>query len=103
MPRRQQGWSLAGWSGACTGTGSCDVTMTQNQSVTAAFTQNTSRLTVSTSGNGSVTSADGFINCPGTCSHAYVGNTQVTLNTYPAQGWSLTPGAAHAAAMAPVP
>ena len=45
-------------------------------------------LTVSTSGNGTVTSTDGFINCPGTCSHSYLDNTPVTLNATPAQGWS---------------
>jgi uncharacterized repeat protein (TIGR02543 family) len=31
------GDSFAGWSGACTGTGSCQVTMTQARSVTATF------------------------------------------------------------------
>ena len=49
-----------------------------------------STLTVSTSGNGSVTSTDGFINCPGTCSHPYLDNTQVTLNATPATGWAFT-------------
>jgi uncharacterized repeat protein (TIGR03803 family) len=46
-----------------------------------------STLTVSTSGNGTVTSTDGFISCPGTCSHSYPPNTQVTLNATPGQGW----------------
>ncbi len=44
-------------------------------------------LTVSTTGNGSVTSTDGFIICPGTCSHTYPGNTPVTLNATADQGW----------------
>ena len=44
-------------------------------------------LTVSTSGNGTVTSTDGFISCPGTCSHSYPLNTPVTLNATPGQGW----------------
>ncbi|MCK7492666.1 MAG: hypothetical protein MZW92_14785 [Comamonadaceae bacterium] len=35
--RRRLG-AFAGWSGACTGTGSCQVTMTQVRSVTASFT-----------------------------------------------------------------
>ena len=83
------GFGLAGWSGACSGTGtSCEVTMTQDQSVAAAFLP-LHFLTVVTNGNGSVKSADGFIDCPGTCSHAYVENSIVTLNSYPAQGWSL--------------
>src|ERR1022692_4775477 len=44
-------------------------------------------LTVSTSGDGTVTSTDGFIICPGTCSHTYPANTPVTLNATPGQGW----------------
>jgi uncharacterized repeat protein (TIGR02543 family) len=31
------GWTFEGWGGACTGTGSCVVLMSQDQSVTAAF------------------------------------------------------------------
>ena len=84
------GWTLSAWSGACSGSDSCQVNMTQNQSVTATFTQAYYALTVSTAGNGSVTSADGYINCPGTCSHTYISLTQVTLNASPAQGWSLS-------------
>ncbi len=44
-------------------------------------------LTVSTSGDGTVTSTDGFISCPGTCSHTYSLGAQVTLNATPGQGW----------------
>ncbi len=84
------GWTFTGWSGACSGTGACDVTMNHNQSVTATFTQNSYTLTVSASGNGTVTSTDGFINCPEACSHSYLSNTQVTLNANPAVGWGLS-------------
>ncbi|MGA2905425.1 MAG: hypothetical protein ABSD98_16485, partial [Candidatus Korobacteraceae bacterium] len=86
-----QSWVFGGWSGACSGTGSCNVTMTQNQSVTATFTTGDYyTLTVSTAGNGTVTSTDGYIDCPGTCSHTYPSLTQVMLNASPAQGWSLS-------------
>ncbi len=47
-------------------------------------------LTVTTAGNGSVTSTDGFIDCPQTCSHSYPAGTQVTLNSAPAQGWAFS-------------
>jgi uncharacterized repeat protein (TIGR02543 family) len=45
-------------------------------------------LTVSFSGNGTVTSNDGNISCPGTCSYVYPANTQVTLNATATQGWT---------------
>ena len=84
------GWTFGSWSGACSGGNpSCTVTMSQNQSVTATFTQLSYTLTVTPSGSGSVTSSDGFINCPGSCSHTYLSNTVVTLSANPAQGWSL--------------
>jgi len=47
-------------------------------------------LTVTTAGNGTVTSTDGFINCPGTCSHTYPAGTPVTLNATPAQNWAFS-------------
>ena len=84
------GWSFSGWSGACSGTGQCNLTMTQDQSVSATFTQNSYTLTVSTFGSGTVTSSDGYINCPGTCTHTYLSLTDVTLTATPAQGWSFS-------------
>jgi hypothetical protein len=36
-PDPDPGWEFAGWSGACTGTTACVVTMTQARSVTATF------------------------------------------------------------------
>jgi hypothetical protein len=62
--------------------------MTGNESATATFTQNSYTLTVSISGQGSITSTDGNINCPGTCSHTYLSLTQVTLNAAPAHNWN---------------
>ncbi len=45
-------------------------------------------LTVAVVGDGSVASTDGFIHCPGTCSHTYAYGTPVTLNASPGQGWT---------------
>ncbi len=83
------GWAFTGWTGACTGTGSCTVTMTNNQTVAATFLPYY-MLTVNPTGNGSVQSNDGFINCPGECSYSYVANTPVVLNAVPAPGWSVS-------------
>src|SRR5919199_1701510 len=47
------GWMFAGWSGACTGTGACTVTMPNAESVTATFVP-VYTLTVSTFGPGYV-------------------------------------------------
>ena len=83
-----QGWQFSGWGGACTGSNpSCTVTMSGNETVSAAFVQSTYTLTVSMSGDGSITSNDGYINCPGSCSHTYLSLTQVTLNAAPTHGW----------------
>lgn len=58
------GWTFQGWSGACSGTGSCTVTMTQARSVTAHFVQPAINYTlqVNVNGSGVVTSSSG-INC----------------------------------------
>jgi uncharacterized repeat protein (TIGR03803 family) len=86
-----QGWSLSSWGGYCVGTpSSCTVAMSHDQSVNVAFTQNSYTLSVSLSGSGTVTSTDGFINCPGSCSHTYLSLTPVTMNAAPAQGWNFS-------------
>ena len=46
------GSTFTGWSGACTGTGNCVVTMNAAQSVTATFDTQTFPLTVTVSGTG---------------------------------------------------
>ena len=84
------GWTFSGWSGACSGTGSCVVAMTQAQSATATFVQITYALTVSTSGSGTVTSTDGDISCGSSCNHSYTSGTSVTLNASAASGWTFS-------------
>jgi endo-1,4-beta-xylanase len=49
------GSTFGGWSGACTGTGTCIVTMTAAQSVSAAFTGTTATGNVSINAGGSAT------------------------------------------------
>jgi uncharacterized repeat protein (TIGR02543 family) len=88
------GYTFAGWSGACTGTGACTVTLTAAKSVTATFTALPKyTLTASKSGSGMVTSAPSGIDCGATCSYQFASGTNVTLSATPASdytfsGWS---------------
>jgi hypothetical protein len=80
------GSTFGGWSGAgCAGTGTCVVTMSAAQSVTATFTLQSYTLTVSKTGTGSgtVTSSPAGINCGATCSASYASGTVVTLTATP--------------------
>jgi hypothetical protein len=47
-------------------------------------------LSVSLTGNGTVTSGDGRLACPGTCSATYAAATPVTLTASPDPGWQFT-------------
>src|SRR5580704_11982969 len=71
---------FTGWSGACTGTGTCKVTLTQNASVMANFSVSPA-LTVALSGNGtgSVASNPSGISCGKTCTASFDLGTAVTL------------------------
>jgi hypothetical protein len=76
------GSSFAGWSGGCTGTGACVVSMTQARTVNATFSSAAFPLTVTKAGTGSgtVTSAPVGINCGADCTESYAGDTSVTLS-----------------------
>jgi len=82
------GSTFSGWSGACTGKGSCSVTMTAAKSVKASFALVTYPLTVTKAGNGTgtVKSTPSGINCGLTCSHNYPAGTVVTLTATPGTG-----------------
>ncbi len=72
---------FGGWSGACSGSGSCNITMAGAESVNAAFTiGETLTVTISGSGTGTVTSTPAGINCPTTCTASFPQNTNVTLS-----------------------
>ena len=86
------GSSFAGWSGPCTGTGDCTVTMDAAKTVTATF-ETEKILTVTTTGNGTVTSDPVGINCGtgGTdCDETYEHGQQVTLTAAADLGWTFT-------------
>ncbi len=87
------GSAFTGWSGACSGSGGCTVTMTQARSVTAQFTNTSPTPTMRTltvtkagGGTGTVTSSPVGINCGSDCSQSYTDGTSVTLTAAPASG-----------------
>lgn len=86
--------SFAGWGGACTGTGSCIVTMSAARSVTATFLAPppgpTHVLDVSRlgTGTGTVSASPTGINCGADCTESYPENTVVTLTATPTNGSS---------------
>jgi uncharacterized repeat protein (TIGR01451 family)/uncharacterized repeat protein (TIGR02543 family) len=89
------GSAFTGWSGAgCSSTGTCQVTMSSDQTVTATFTLITHTLTVtktgSGSGSGSVTSSPAGINCGATCAASFNDGTMVTLTETAASGSTFT-------------
>ena len=85
------GHVFGGWSGACSGTSSCQVTMSSAKSVTATFKSLPSyQLTVKTRGSGSVTSSPAGISCGGDCTESYMKDTEVTLTATPVDGFRFT-------------
>jgi Domain of unknown function (DUF1929)/Divergent InlB B-repeat domain len=101
------GSSFAGWTGACSGTGTCKVTMVQSHDVKATFNGTgvatyTLGVTGSGTGSGTVKTPTGFspaINCTitsgtrsGTCTASYTSGTSVSLTssatTGSFDGWS---------------
>lgn len=79
-----EGSVFTGWSGDCSGTGACALTMNSNKNVIATFDASNT-LTVSKSGNGTgtVTSNAGDIDCGATCADGYDLNTVVILTAIP--------------------
>lgn len=90
---------FSGWSGACSGTGPCQLTMSQARQVTAGFASTTAEVRVLSytkqgSGPGTVTfvPAGSAASCSSNCTSNFVRNTFVTLlETVPAgsvfRGW----------------
>ncbi len=84
------GYTFTGWSGGgCSGSGSCTVTMAEDQSVTATYTAATTyyTLTVTNSGNGSVISSSGGIDCGSDCIDNFSDGTSITLTATPSVGY----------------
>jgi hypothetical protein len=89
----EAGSEFKGWSGACSGTGSCKVTMSAARSVSAEFALEQHTLSVAKTGNGTITSSPAGIDCGTTCSAPFNHNAEVTLTPSPEagsefKGWS---------------
>jgi hypothetical protein len=87
------GFEFIGWTGACTGTGACQVTVTDNLSAAAEFREigvESFTLTVSAPQNGTITSSPLGIDCGSDCSQSYEANTSVTLTATPNEGFEFT-------------
>lgn len=88
------GQSFTGWSGACTGTSACVVTMDQARSVSTTFAPTSGQVSYSfalgITGNGAVTSQPAGINCTTNCSADFAQGTVLTLTAAPSAGHSFT-------------
>jgi PKD repeat protein len=80
--------TFRGWSGDCSGTGGCQVTMDRARSVTATFAPKAFGVTVSKagSGSGSVSSSPAGIACGSDCQTSFDNGTVVTLTAAPDPG-----------------
>ncbi len=84
------GYRFAGWSGACSGTSTCDLTMNAGKAVQATFAPVAPGqfvLTVHDFGEGAIVSLPGGIDCGNACSAAFAAGTEVTLLATPAAGY----------------
>ena len=81
---------FAGWSGVCTGTGPCNVTISGARSVIATFNalppDGMLTVTRSGSGSGAVTGGNGIINCGSVCSTSLPGDVAIALTATAATG-----------------
>ena len=84
------GSSFGGWTGDCSGTGACQLTMGADKQATATFNPPPPprTLTVQTQGTGTGTVTGPGINCPGDCTETYADGQQVTLTATPDSGSS---------------
>jgi hypothetical protein len=79
--------AFTGWSGDCSGTGACEVAMSDERTVIATFAVLRDLvLTFAGGGGGTVTSSPAGVNCTGACTTAFVDGVQVTLTATPAAG-----------------
>lgn len=84
--RPDAGFYFVGWSGACKGAGTCEITMNRPTEVTANFSKNTFQVSKSGGGGGTVRSTPAGILCGTECSYDFASGTQITLSATPSTG-----------------
>jgi len=84
------GYTFAGWSGDCSGTGTCTVGMTANRSVTASFVITRHNLVGTISGSGTVNANPPNTNYSSNFAISYIAGTSVTLSATPLDGYTFT-------------
>jgi phospholipase C len=86
------GYVFAGWSGGCSGTSNCVVTLNSAVTVTPTFNAGASvalTINLQPANSGSVTSTPSGIACPGIgCTAPFPSGTPVTLTETPATGYT---------------
>lgn len=84
----EYGNRFAGWTGACSGTGTCGLPMNSNKTVTATFEPAAASINVQKKGlgSGTVTSNPAGINCGPTCFSAFEYGRSVALQAQPNDG-----------------
>jgi hypothetical protein len=76
------GYYFAGWGGACSGQGTCTLTINSHQTATANFAQIPSGnplLTITVTGGGTVATNPSGMTCSTTCSYPFPTGTAVSL------------------------
>ncbi len=79
------GSAFTGWSGACSGTSTCTITLDTDKSVRATFGYivPSHNLSITKVGNGTITSTPSGINCGTQCSSSFNQGTTITLTAVP--------------------
>ena len=80
------GSSFIKWGGACSGSGTCKVTLSEDKVVTAEFTNpGPFKLSVAKIGSGAGSITGTGINCPGDCEETIEKDVEVTLTETPGE------------------
>lgn len=82
--------TFVGWSGACSGTAPCTVSIDAATTVSAEFVRNGLTIVAAGTGVGRVLSTPDGIDCGADCSEVYPNDSMVTLTAQPAAGSSFT-------------